>query len=140
VLSVLGNLAVLLCRWPRLLFLPPAFAETYLIINSTIFAAFLAILGPPLALIWAMPASVRRPRPAFLRCLGGYVYAVTASTMGDNHVPSRLACCCLPALSPACWLLHVLGPHHSDVISAWTHPPVALIFFPSLPLHQQTAG
>ena len=93
VLPVLGNLAVLAAGL-AVLFGLPAFAETYLIINSTIFAAF-AILALSLALIWGYAGILCFGQAAFFG-LGAYV----ASMLGPGvhpeidrvlgHLPSPL--------------------------------------------------
>ena len=73
VLPVVGNLVVLAAGL-AVLFGLPAFAETYLIINSTIFAAF-AILALSLALIWGYAGILCFGQAAFFG-LGGYVLAM----------------------------------------------------------------
>jgi branched-chain amino acid transport system permease protein len=60
----------------------PAYGETYLIINSTIFAAF-AILALSLALIWGYAGILCFGQAAFFG-LGGYTYAVTAINFGET--------------------------------------------------------
>ena len=93
-----GNLAVLAAGLAVLFGLPP-YAETYLIINSTIFASF-AILALSLALIWGYAGILCFGQAAFFG-LGGYTYAITAINMGDTTVPAVLAVLCRRC-SPAC--------------------------------------
>src|SRR5919109_2840118 len=87
-LPILGNLAVLAVGL-AVLFGLPAMGETYLIINSTIFAAF-AILALSLALIWGYAGILCFGQAAFFG-LGGYPYAVAAINMGETTVPAVLA-------------------------------------------------
>src|SRR5262245_65997250 len=93
-LPLLGNVAALLAGL-AVLFGLPAFAETYLIINSTIFAA-VAILALSLALIWGYAGILCFGQAAFFG-LGGYTYAVAAINMGETTLPALMALL-LPAL------------------------------------------
>src|ERR1044071_8856464 len=96
-LPILGNLAVLAAGL-AVLFGLPALGETYLIINSTIFAAF-AILALSLALIWGYAGILCFGQAAFFG-LGGYTYAVAAINFGDTTGAAALAIA-VPALFAA---------------------------------------
>jgi ABC-type branched-subunit amino acid transport system permease subunit len=132
-LPILGNLAVLAAGL-AVLFGLPAFAETYLIINSTIFAAF-AILALSLALIWGYAGILCFGQAAFFG-LGGYVYAVTAINMGDTTVPAVLAVL-LPALFAGMLGYFMFWGRISDVYLGVITLTVSLIFFRFI---NQTAG
>src|SRR4029453_18520593 len=87
-LPIIGNLAVLAAGL-AVLFGLPAIGETYLIINSTIFAAF-AVLALSLALIWGYAGILCFGQAAFFG-LGGYPYAVPAINFGDTTAAALLA-------------------------------------------------
>ena len=133
VLPVLGNLAVLAAGL-AVLFGLPAYAETYLIINSTIFAAF-AILALSLALIWGYAGILCFGQAAFFG-LGGYTYAITAINMGDTTVPAVLAVL-LPALFAGMLGYFMFWGRISDVYLGVITLTVSLIFFRFI---NQTAG
>ncbi|HEY4892690.1 MAG TPA: ABC transporter permease, partial [Reyranella sp.] len=132
-LPILGNLAALAAGL-AVLFGLPAFAETYLIINATIFAAF-AILALSLALIWGYAGILCFGQAAFFG-LGGYVYAVTAINMGDTTVPAVLAVL-LPALFAGMLGYFMFWGRISDVYLGVITLTVSLIFFRFI---NQTAG
>ncbi|HMK01016.1 MAG TPA: branched-chain amino acid ABC transporter permease, partial [Reyranella sp.] len=112
----------------------PAYAETYLIINSTIFAAF-AILALSLALIWGYAGILCFGQAAFFG-LGGYTYAITAINMGDTTVPAVLAVL-LPALFAGMLGYFMFWGRISDVYLGVITLTVSLIFFRFI---NQTAG
>jgi branched-subunit amino acid ABC-type transport system permease component len=135
--SVLGEVALLvaaLAAGLAVLFGLPAFAETYLIINSTIFAAF-AILALSLALIWGYAGILCFGQAAFFG-LGGYTYAITAINMGDTTVPAVLAVL-LPALFAGMLGYFMFWGRISDVYLGVITLTVSLIFFRFI---NQTAG
>jgi len=96
-LAIWGNVAVLAVGLAALV-LMPRFAETYLIINTTIFVSF-AILALSLALIWGYAGILCFGQAAFFG-LGGYAYAVAAINFGDTTGAAILAVA-LPALFAA---------------------------------------
>ena len=132
-LPVLGNLAALAAGL-AVLFGLPAYAETYLIINSTIFASF-AILALSLALIWGYAGILCFGQAAFFG-LGGYTYAITAINMGDTTVPAVLAVL-LPALFAGMLGYFMFWGRISDVYLGVITLTVSLIFFRFI---NQTAG
>jgi ABC-type branched-subunit amino acid transport system permease subunit len=132
-LPIIGNLAVLAAGIAVLLGLP-ALGETYLIINSTIFAAF-AILALSLALIWGYAGILCFGQAAFFG-LGGYTYAVTAINMGDTTVPALLAVL-VPALFAALLGYFMFWGRISDVYLGVITLTVSLIFYRFI---NQTAG
>ena len=129
----LGNLAVLAAGL-AVLFGLPAYAETYLIINATIFASF-AILALSLALIWGYAGILCFGQAAFFG-LGGYTYAVAAINMGDTTVAAVLAVL-LPALFAALLGYFMFWGRISDVYLGVITLTVSLIFFRFI---NQTAG
>jgi ABC-type branched-subunit amino acid transport system permease subunit len=129
----LGNLAVLTAGL-AVLFGLPAYAETYLIINATIFASF-AILALSLALIWGYAGILCFGQAAFFG-LGGYTYAVAAINMGDTTVAAVLAVM-LPALFAALLGYFMFWGRISDVYLGVITLTVSLIFFRFI---NQTAG
>ncbi len=132
-LAILGNLVVLAAGL-AVLFGLPALGETYLIINSTIFAAF-AILALSLALIWGYAGILCFGQAAFFG-LGGYTYAVAAINMGDTTIPAVLAVL-LPALFAALLGYFMFWGRISDVYLGVITLTVSLIFFRFI---NQTAG
>ena len=132
-LPILGNVAILAVGLV-VLFGLPAYAETYLIINSTIFASF-AILALSLALIWGYAGILCFGQAAFFG-LGGYTYAITAINMGDTTVPAVLAVL-LPALFAAMLGYFMFWGRISDVYLGVITLTVSLIFFRFI---NQTAG
>jgi branched-chain amino acid transport system permease protein len=132
-LPILGNLAVL-AAGIAVLFGLPALGETYLIINSTIFAAF-AILALSLALIWGYAGILCFGQAAFFG-LGGYTYAVAAINMGDTTVPALLAVL-VPALFAAMLGYFMFWGRISDVYLGVITLTVSLIFYRFV---NQTAG
>jgi branched-chain amino acid transport system permease protein len=132
-LPILGNLAVL-AAGIAVLFGLPALGETYLIINSTIFAAF-AILALSLALIWGYAGILCFGQAAFFG-LGGYTYAVTAINMGDTTVPALLAVL-VPALFAALLGYFMFWGRISDVYLGVITLTVSLILYR---FANQTAG
>ena len=112
----------------------PAYGETYLIINSTIFAAF-AILALSLALIWGYAGILCFGQAAFFG-LGGYTYAVAAINMGDTTVPALLAVL-VPASFAALLGYFMFWGRISDVYLGVITLTVSLIFFRFI---NQTAG
>ena len=129
----LGNLAVLAAGLV-VLFGLPAYAETYLIINATIFASF-AVLALSLALIWGYAGILCFGQAAFFG-LGGYTYAVAAINMGDTTVAAVLAVM-LPALFAALLGYFMFWGRISDVYLGVITLTVSLIFFRFI---NQTAG
>jgi len=132
-LPVVGNLAVLAAGL-AVLFGLPALGETYLVINSTIFAAF-AILALSLALVWGYAGILCFGQAAFFG-LGGYTYAVAAINMGDTTIPAVLAVL-LPALFAALLGYFMFWGRISDVYLGVITLTVSLIFFRFI---NQTAG
>jgi branched-chain amino acid transport system permease protein len=132
-LPIIGNLSVLAAGL-AVLFGLPALGETYLIINSTIFAAF-AILALSLALIWGYAGILCFGQAAFFG-LGGYTYAVTAINMGDTTVPALLAML-VPALFAALLGYFMFWGRISDVYLGVITLTVSLIFYRFI---NQTAG
>jgi branched-chain amino acid transport system permease protein len=132
-LSLAGNLAALAAGL-AVLFGLPAFAETYLIINSTIFAAF-AILALSLALIWGYAGILCFGQAAFFG-LGGYTYAVAAINMGETTLPALMAVL-LPALFAGLLGYFMIWGRISDVYLGVITLTVSLIFYRFV---NQTAG
>lgn len=131
--SALGNVAVLAAGL-AVLFGLPAFAEIYLIINATIFAAF-AILALSLALVWGYAGILCFGQAAFFG-LGGYTYAVAAINMGETTVPALLAVL-LPALFAALLGYFLFWGRISDVYLGVITLTVSLILYRFV---NQTAG
>ncbi|HEX2891651.1 branched-chain amino acid ABC transporter permease [Vineibacter terrae] len=132
-LPVLGNIAVLAVGLAALFGLP-AFAETYVIINATIFASF-AILALSLALIWGYAGILCFGQAAFFG-LGGYTYAVAAINFGDTTGAAALAVA-LPALFAALLGYFMFWGRISDVYLGVITLTVSLILYRFL---NQTAG
>ena len=133
VLSHAGTATVLVGGLAVLLGLP-LFAETYLIINSTIFAAF-AILALSLALIWGYAGILCFGQAAFFG-LGGYTYAVAAINLGDTTLPALMAVA-LPALFAGLLGYFMFWGRISDVYLGVITLTVSLIFYRFV---NQTAG
>jgi len=132
-LPILGNIAVLLAGL-AILFGLPAFAETYVIINATIFASF-AILALSLALIWGYAGILSFGQAAFFG-LGGYTYAVAAINFGDTTGAAALAIA-LPALFAALLGYFMFWGRISDVYLGVITLTVSLILYRFV---NQTAG
>ena len=132
-LPLLGNLAALAAGLP-LLFGLPALAETYLIINATIFAAF-AILALSLALIWGYAGILCFGQAAFFG-LGGYSYAVAALNFGDTTGAAALAIA-VPALFAALLGYFMFWGRISEVYLGVITLTVSLILYR---FANQTAG
>ncbi len=132
-LPMLGNIAVLLAGL-AVLFGLPAFAETYVIINATIFASF-AILALSLALIWGYAGILCFGQAAFFG-LGGYTYAVAAINFGDTTGAAALAVA-LPALFAALLGYFMFWGRISDVYLGVITLTVSLILYRFV---NQTAG
>ncbi|MCW5745282.1 MAG: branched-chain amino acid ABC transporter permease [Alphaproteobacteria bacterium] len=128
-----GNLAVLLVGL-GVLFGLPAYAETYLIINATIFASF-AILAVSLALIWGYAGILCFGQAAFFG-LGGYTYAVAAINFGDTTGAAVLAVA-LPAMFAALLGYFMFWGRISDVYLGVITLTVSLILYRFV---NQTAG
>ena len=132
-LPFIGNIAVLLIGL-AVLFGLPAFAETYVIINATIFASF-AILALSLALIWGYAGILSFGQAAFFG-LGGYTYAVAAINFGDTTGAAALAIA-LPALFAALLGYFMFWGRISDVYLGVITLTVSLILYRFV---NQTAG
>ncbi len=132
-LAISGNVAVLAVGLAALL-LMPRFAETYLIINTTIFVSF-AILALSLALIWGYAGILCFGQAAFFG-LGGYAYAVAAINFGDTTGAAFLAVA-LPALFAALLGYFMFWGRISDVYLGVITLTVSLIFYRFI---NQTAG
>jgi branched-chain amino acid transport system permease protein len=129
----LGNLVVLAVGL-AVLFGLPAHAETYLIINATIFAAF-AILALSLALIWGYAGILCFGQAAFFG-LGGYTYAVAAINFGDTTAAAFLAVL-LPTAFAALLGYFMFWGRISDVYLGVITLTVSLILYRFV---NQTAG
>jgi ABC-type branched-subunit amino acid transport system permease subunit len=132
-LAISGNLAVLAIGL-AVLFLMPRYAETYLIINTTIFVSF-AILALSLALIWGYAGILCFGQAAFFG-LGGYTYAVAAINFGDTTGAAFLAIA-LPALFAALLGYFMFWGRISDVYLGVITLTVSLILYRFV---NQTAG
>jgi len=132
-LAISGNVAVLAVGLAALV-LMPRFAETYLIINTTIFVSF-AILALSLALIWGYAGILCFGQAAFFG-LGGYAYAVAAINFGDTTGAAFLAVA-LPALFAALLGYFMFWGRISDVYLGVITLTVSLIFYRFI---NQTAG
>jgi len=132
-LAISGNVAVLAVGLAALV-LMPRFAETYLIINTTIFVSF-AILALSLALIWGYAGILCFGQAAFFG-LGGYTYAVAAINFGDTTGAAFLAVA-LPALFAALLGYFMFWGRISDVYLGVITLTVSLIFYRFI---NQTAG
>jgi len=132
-LAISGNVAVLAVGVAALV-LMPRFAETYLIINTTIFVSF-AILALSLALIWGYAGILCFGQAAFFG-LGGYTYAVAAINFGDTTGAACLAVA-LPALFAALLGYFMFWGRISDVYLGVITLTVSLIFYRFI---NQTAG
>jgi branched-chain amino acid transport system permease protein len=128
-----GNL-VALAVGLAILFGLPAYAETYMVINATIFASF-AILALSLALIWGYAGILCFGQAAFFG-LGGYTYAVAAINLGDT-TPAALLAVLLPTLFAAMLGYFLFWGRISDVYLGVITLTVSLIFFRFV---NQTAG
>jgi ABC-type branched-subunit amino acid transport system permease subunit len=133
VASHLGN-AVVLVVGLGVLFGLPALAETYLIINATIFAAF-AILALSLALIWGYAGILCFGQAAFFG-LGGYTYAVAAINFGETTSAAALAIL-LPTIFAALLGYFMFWGRISDVYLGVITLTVSLILYRFV---NQTAG
>ena len=129
----LGNLGVLAVGL-AVLFGLPAFAETYMVINATIFASF-AILALSLALIWGYAGILCFGQAAFFG-LGGYTYAVAAINLGETTIAALLAVL-LPTLFAAMLGYFMFWGRISDVYLGVITLTVSLILFRFV---NQTAG
>jgi branched-chain amino acid transport system permease protein len=129
----LGNLAVLAIGL-AVLFGLPAFGETYMMINATIFASF-AILALSLALIWGYAGILCFGQTAFFG-LGGYTYAVAAINLGETTTAALLAVL-LPTLLAAMLGYFMFWGRISDVYLGVITLTVSLILFRFV---NQTAG
>jgi len=132
-LPLLGNVVVLLAGL-AVLFGLPAYAETYLIINATIFASF-AILALSLALIWGYAGILSFGQAAFFG-LGGYTYAIAAINFGDTTGAAALAVA-VPALFAALLGYFMFWGRISDVYLGVITLTVSLILYRFV---NQTAG
>jgi branched-chain amino acid transport system permease protein len=133
VASHLGNIVVLIVGL-GVLFGLPALAETYLIINATIFAAF-AILALSLALIWGYAGILCFGQAAFFG-LGGYTYAVAAINFGETTAAAALAIL-LPTIFAALLGYFMFWGRISDVYLGVITLTVSLILYRFV---NQTAG
>jgi branched-chain amino acid transport system permease protein len=129
----LGNLVVLGLGLAAL-FGMPAHAETYMIINATIFASF-AVLALSLALIWGYAGILCFGQAAFFG-LGGYTYAVAAINFGDTTIAAALALL-LPTAFAAMLGYFMFWGRISDVYLGVITLTVSLIFYRFV---NQTAG
>jgi len=129
----LGNLVVLAIGL-AVLFGLPAFAETYIVINATIFASF-AILALSLALIWGYAGILCFGQATFFG-LGGYTYAVAAINLGETTTAALLAVL-LPTLFAAMLGYFMFWGRISDVYLGVITLTVSLILFRFV---NQTAG
>jgi ABC-type branched-subunit amino acid transport system permease subunit len=131
--ALLGHLVVL-AAGAAAVFGLPIWAETYVVINSTIFASF-AILALSLAFVWGFAGILCFGQAAFFG-LGGYTYAVAAINFGDTTGAALLAVAA-PALFAALLGYFMFWGRISDVYLGVITLTVSLILFR---FFNQTAG
>ena len=131
--ALLGNLIVLAAGIVAIVGLP-VWAETYVLINSTISASF-AILALSLAFVWGYAGILCFGQAAFFG-LGGYTYAVAAINLGDTTSAALLAIA-VPALFAALLGYFMFWGRISDVYLGVITLTVSLILFR---FFNQTAG